>query len=61
MLSSSLNGDSYMAAGAGLSGQSARKRHRARHHKSRLGCFSCKSRRVKVSLLPCSGLLPLIG
>lgn len=30
--------------------QQARKRHRARHTKSRQGCLSCKSRRVKVSM-----------
>lgn len=30
--------------------QHARKKHRMRHTKSRHGCLSCKSRRVKVSL-----------
>ncbi|KAB8267834.1 hypothetical protein BDV30DRAFT_243949 [Aspergillus minisclerotigenes] len=56
MLSSALNCDSYMGADAGLNSQRARKRHRARHHKSRLGCFSCKSRRVK-----CDEVRPVCG
>ncbi|KAL4768684.1 C6 zinc finger domain protein [Aspergillus nidulans var. acristatus] len=34
----------------------ARKRHRARHQKSRLGCFPCKSRRVK-----CDEARPVCG
>ena len=36
--------------------QQARKRHRVRHTKSRQGCLSCKSRRVKVSLHSWSAL-----
>ncbi|GFG14550.1 sterol regulatory element-binding protein ECM22 [Aspergillus udagawae] len=56
MLGLSLNGDSYMAAEATHNSQHARKRHRARHHKSRLGCFSCKSRRVK-----CDEVRPVCG
>ncbi|KAL3437481.1 hypothetical protein BDV09DRAFT_162163 [Aspergillus tetrazonus] len=56
MLSSELNGDSCTAADTGLNSQRARKRHRARHHKSRLGCFSCKSRRVK-----CDEVRPVCG
>ncbi|PKX88999.1 Zn(II)2Cys6 transcription factor [Aspergillus novofumigatus IBT 16806] len=36
--------------------QQARKRHRARHQKSRLGCFPCKSRRVK-----CDEARPVCG
>ncbi|KAL4738376.1 hypothetical protein BDV11DRAFT_189783 [Aspergillus similis] len=56
MLSSSQNCGSYGVADAGLKSLRARKRHRARHHKSRLGCFACKSRRVK-----CDEARPVCG
>ncbi|KAI9927163.1 hypothetical protein MW887_003546 [Aspergillus wentii] len=56
MLGSTLNGDPYIAAEAARHSQRARKRHRARHLKSRLGCFSCKSRRVK-----CDEVRPVCG
>ncbi|GKZ25154.1 hypothetical protein AbraIFM66951_006633 [Aspergillus brasiliensis] len=36
-----------MATEAAHNSQRPKKRHRAHHNKSRLGCFTCKSRRVK--------------
>ncbi|OJJ05884.1 hypothetical protein ASPVEDRAFT_138581 [Aspergillus versicolor CBS 583.65] len=56
MLSSYLDANSHMSADAGRNSQHTRKRHRIRHRKSRLGCFSCKSRRVK-----CDEVRPVCG